>query len=125
MNDDSTVKVRTVVATIVILLSVVFVHLWCAVEMNILTKGKVCLGGDLIEPLPGITLVYFTKYGWGYFLAVLPAVSILPRRVFRSNGPFLAEIILHVAYMLTLIWTMGCLVAWRVPYMRIHSAIGG
>jgi hypothetical protein len=118
MQDHGKERLQAVAATLVILLFASFVHLWCAVELNVLTKGQVCLGGELVEPLPGITVLYFGNYGWGYLLAVLPAFSMLVRRLRGPKGDFVAEVVLRLALILTLIWTMGCLLAWRAPYIR-------
>ena len=112
-----------VTATLFMLICAGFVHLWCGLELNILSKGASSLDGTLADPLPGITLIYYKFYRWGYALVLLPLVAAVLQLKRRGPG-VLSQIFYGIGGLLGIAWVAICIIAWRVPYMIFNIQIG-
>lgn len=103
-------------AFLAILASAVFVHLHSLLQANLMEFGyKLNMN---VLPLP--TLLYHRFSVAGYVFPAILLLSILLNRSGKQKGIFRQETFLVVVGLVSLLWFLGCLLAWQLPgYMPV------
>jgi hypothetical protein len=103
---------RSFAAFLATLAAAVFVHLHSLLQANLLESGyKFSMN---VLPLP--TLLYHRFSAAGYVLPAMVLISLLTNRSHKLKNIIRQETLLVAAGTVSLLWLLGCILAWQLPW---------
>ena len=114
--DSANRIVRITASAAVAFVSAVFVSLYNTLKVNNAHWERI--------ELPGLTAFYAWASPWGVAVPVVVFLAGLACLRLRARPDLMLNIVSYSGWLYALAWSLGCILAWEVPYIIIHPEIG-